>query len=179
MKKEFQSELASLLNRHSMERRAGSTPDFILADYLIDCLTLLGKTVGTRDEWYGHDKQTDAILPVMEEAEKRAMRPITDADIIATSDESYNLGRKHGIQEALALIPSARYEALEEARLATCWLCADGESVIQHSDSGEYYHPSRSHEFGLSEKRRALDAHSCFANRIRQIQAQDENRETQ
>jgi hypothetical protein len=29
------------------------TPDFILADYLIDCLAAFDKTVNARSEWYG------------------------------------------------------------------------------------------------------------------------------
>lgn len=49
--KEFEPELAALINRLSLENESG-TPDFLLASYLRDCLTTWGKHVRQRDEWY-------------------------------------------------------------------------------------------------------------------------------
>ena len=49
---EFQKELEQLINRHSVENQSG-TPDFILAEYLCDCLNSFARAVGERDAWYG------------------------------------------------------------------------------------------------------------------------------
>lgn len=47
----FKKELESLINRHSMENGSG-TPDFILANYLCDCLRAFDAAVGARKQWY-------------------------------------------------------------------------------------------------------------------------------
>lgn len=49
---EFQRELESLINQHSVENGSG-TPDFILANYLKGCLDVFNSAVLRRDEWYG------------------------------------------------------------------------------------------------------------------------------
>ncbi len=48
---EFRKELATLLNRYSMENRS-NTPDFILAGYLHDCLETFDWAIRRRTEWY-------------------------------------------------------------------------------------------------------------------------------
>lgn len=48
----FREELASILNRHSIENFS-NTPDFILAQYLIDCLDAFETACRARDTWYG------------------------------------------------------------------------------------------------------------------------------
>lgn len=48
----FQQELAALLNRYSTEN-ASNTPDFILAKFLLNCLTSLNVATRQRDKWYG------------------------------------------------------------------------------------------------------------------------------
>lgn len=58
----FRRDLASLLNRYSMEN-ASNTPDFLLADYLIDCLRALDKTISTRAKWYGHHDSPNMTKP--------------------------------------------------------------------------------------------------------------------
>lgn len=50
--KSFQQELTDLINRHSKEN-GSDTPDFILAQYLNDCLTLFNNTLDSREKWYG------------------------------------------------------------------------------------------------------------------------------
>ena len=55
MIEEFQSELESLINRHSKENDS-NTPDFILASYLKDCLENFNKHVVMREGWYKTDK---------------------------------------------------------------------------------------------------------------------------
>ena len=49
---EFQEELAALINKHSVENET-DTPDFILAEYLSDCLDAFGNLMGKREAWYG------------------------------------------------------------------------------------------------------------------------------
>lgn len=46
----FQKELEGLINKYSQEN-ASNTPDFILAEYLDNCLDNYNKTVAKRDEW--------------------------------------------------------------------------------------------------------------------------------
>lgn len=46
----FRKELEILINCHSREN-GSNTPDFILADYLADCLTAYDKAVTNRDMW--------------------------------------------------------------------------------------------------------------------------------
>lgn len=58
----FRKELAQLLNRFSMEN-ASDTPDYLLADYLIDCLRALDTAVRARERWYGREKKPLAVEP--------------------------------------------------------------------------------------------------------------------
>lgn len=48
----FREDLEVLINRNSKER-GSDTPDFILADYLADCLDAFDKAITRRKEWYG------------------------------------------------------------------------------------------------------------------------------
>ena len=49
---EFRRDLESLLNKHSREK-GSDTPDFVLATYLLGCLTTFDVAVKSRDQWYG------------------------------------------------------------------------------------------------------------------------------
>lgn len=51
----FRDGLESLINTHSMEN-GSDTPDFLLADYLHDCLTTWDKAVTARERWYGRGR---------------------------------------------------------------------------------------------------------------------------
>lgn len=48
----FEQELTQLLNRYSQEN-GSNTPDFILAQFLLSCLTVFNATVQRRENWYG------------------------------------------------------------------------------------------------------------------------------
>ena len=50
----FRTELATLINTHSMEN-ASDTPDFILAEYMAECLKAFDKAIVQRDKWYAED----------------------------------------------------------------------------------------------------------------------------
>lgn len=47
---EFKTELAQLINRASAEN-GSDTPDFILAEYLNNCLQIFDSAVRARDNW--------------------------------------------------------------------------------------------------------------------------------
>lgn len=50
----FERELASLINRHSKENES-NTPDFILAQYMLNCLNAFTLASRTREKWYGKE----------------------------------------------------------------------------------------------------------------------------
>lgn len=54
----LQQELASLLNRWSQERQS-NTPDFVLAEYMLNCLAAWNKAMRDREKWYGRDGSPD------------------------------------------------------------------------------------------------------------------------
>lgn len=51
---DFKEELINLINRHSQEN-ASSTPDFILANYIENCLCGFAEAIQQRETWYGKD----------------------------------------------------------------------------------------------------------------------------
>jgi len=46
------ADLAAILNQHYAEN-GSNTPDFILADYMLDCLRAFEKCSRSREKWYG------------------------------------------------------------------------------------------------------------------------------
>jgi len=48
----FQKELENLINRYSLENKSNS-PDFILAEYLNNCLTAFNKATNQRSKYFG------------------------------------------------------------------------------------------------------------------------------
>ena len=59
---EFRRELKGLINQFSMES-GSDTPDFILAEYLCDCLQAFDKSVSRRGRWYGNEDSI--VTPVL------------------------------------------------------------------------------------------------------------------
>lgn len=53
---DFISELRELINKHSMEN-GSNTPDFILAQYLTNCLRVWNAAMTAREKWYGREPQ--------------------------------------------------------------------------------------------------------------------------
>ncbi len=47
----FREELENLINKMSLENNS-DTPDFILAEYLEDCLSVFDKAINKRNAWY-------------------------------------------------------------------------------------------------------------------------------
>lgn len=54
----FRRDLAVLLNTHNAETES-NTPDFVLADYLSDCLVAFDKAVNNKDRWHGIKKEAN------------------------------------------------------------------------------------------------------------------------
>jgi len=50
----FIDELGCLINKHSMEN-SSNTPDFILAQFINNCLDAFNAAVQQRETWYGRD----------------------------------------------------------------------------------------------------------------------------
>ena len=48
----FRTDVEHLLNQHSLEN-GSDTPDFVLSEYLGDCLSAFDKAVARRERWYG------------------------------------------------------------------------------------------------------------------------------
>lgn len=57
---DLEHELASALNRFSAEN-ASNTPDWILAQYLLGCLTAWNTAVQQRETWYGRDARPGCV----------------------------------------------------------------------------------------------------------------------
>ena len=55
----FRDELTALLNRYSMES-GSDTPDFILADFLLDALRAFDTATANRESWCRPDERRKA-----------------------------------------------------------------------------------------------------------------------
>lgn len=56
----FIRELQNIINRYSKEN-GSNTPDFILAQYLENCLETFNITIQQRETWYGRDSRPSEI----------------------------------------------------------------------------------------------------------------------
>lgn len=56
----LEEDITRAINYHSWERFSG-TPDFILAEYLTDCLASYEKAIQAKDEWHG--KRSEIEVP--------------------------------------------------------------------------------------------------------------------
>lgn len=59
----FQKELTELINSHCLENESDS-PDFILAEYMLDTLDAYNDAVKKREAWYGRktvEAKTSAV----------------------------------------------------------------------------------------------------------------------
>lgn len=76
----FEKDLASLINRHNLEKDSG-TPDFLLAAFLDDVRITLDDMIRKRDKWYGREEKEWAN-PTVEDAppKKRYLKvPLDDS----------------------------------------------------------------------------------------------------
>lgn len=56
----LEQELREVLNRHSAEN-GSDIPDFILAEYLMGCLSAFNRAARQRGKWYGHAAKTGEV----------------------------------------------------------------------------------------------------------------------
>lgn len=56
----LRTKIQSAINEHSAEN-GSNTPDFILAEYLMDCLASFDKAVSRREVWYGRGTEKKEI----------------------------------------------------------------------------------------------------------------------
>jgi hypothetical protein len=66
--KTLRDRIARAINATSSEN-GSNTPDFILAEYLVDCLTAFDKAVTKRGEWYGRMDHPCADRPTVNPSE--------------------------------------------------------------------------------------------------------------
>lgn len=52
----LRKDIEQAINKHSIEN-GSDTPDFILAEYLTDCLRAFDKATVKREEWYGRKER--------------------------------------------------------------------------------------------------------------------------
>lgn len=58
----LRAEIESAINRNCAEN-GSDTPDFVLAQYLVDCLAAFDRAVLARNKYYGHDEPKIAPSP--------------------------------------------------------------------------------------------------------------------
>jgi len=68
-KDDFERDLSRLLNRYSKEG-ASNTPDFLLARFLLGCLTVWNDTSQQRESWYGREPQTIPLVTFPQQAQE-------------------------------------------------------------------------------------------------------------
>jgi hypothetical protein len=78
----FRRELQNLINKHSKEN-GSDTPDFILAEYLTDCLKTFDKTIKLRNTWYGMTLHADEKIPLTETDYQQIAESINNTRICA------------------------------------------------------------------------------------------------
>jgi len=66
-KRTFEQKLKDIINQHCKENDS-NTPDFILAQYMNNCLEAYTLAVKARDKWYQFDPWAKILTGIKEEA---------------------------------------------------------------------------------------------------------------
>jgi hypothetical protein len=81
---QFRKEIEMAINRYSMEN-GSDTPDFILAEFLTDCLVVFDKATRAREQWYGRGREP--VTPAtVEELNAILNAPAPDNPVEITPD---------------------------------------------------------------------------------------------
>lgn len=111
----FKLELAALLNRHSCEN-GSNTPDFILAEYLFDCLMSFEASIRQREQWYGREIG-NAVAALTEAGEQPKRNTLDVARKIAEAISKawpYGYSHRDHFPKAVEIIVAALTEAGEQ-----------------------------------------------------------------
>jgi hypothetical protein len=65
----FERELESLINKYGIER-GSDTPDFLIAEYMSNCLIAYQQVVTKRDKWFGVDMWAVDKISAQRKSEK-------------------------------------------------------------------------------------------------------------
>lgn len=65
----FAKELEELINRHSLENES-NTPDFILANYMMNCLGAGTTLINQREHWYGKALTIGGVVELRPQSEQ-------------------------------------------------------------------------------------------------------------
>lgn len=114
----FESELESLINRYSKENDS-NTPDFILAEYLTDCLATWTKTTKAREKWYGKELKinNDSLTVEFAQAYREAQEAVTgftrqpkanEVKIAQRLLDKYDITPKHKYDDLVPTIKEMR-----------------------------------------------------------------------
>lgn len=60
--REFEKDLAKLINKHGLESRLGDTPDYLLAHVAFQAMAEFGMAAKERDKWHGFRKADEKSL---------------------------------------------------------------------------------------------------------------------
>jgi hypothetical protein len=81
---DFEKELTALINKYSKENDS-DTPDFLLAHYLMLCLSNFSVIMKIRDTWYGSrspgslwDKTTKSLRKLLNEGKEKGKKIIKE-----------------------------------------------------------------------------------------------------
>ena len=75
----LERDLSSLLNKYSLENESG-TPDFIMAQYMLSCLTAFHEAVAARSEWRGESLELPALQRLLTAEDGSTIERIDHAD---------------------------------------------------------------------------------------------------
>jgi hypothetical protein len=93
---DFRDKLECLINCENMER-GSDTPDFVLADYLSDCLVAFDRAVSARGRWY--NEYTAPCDPSGSPICEPLCDPAYDALAAAVGTEKLLAGTPEGVRD--------------------------------------------------------------------------------
>ena len=76
--KALEKEIQDIINRCSAENES-NTPDFILAQYLVGCLSAWNTAVQQREKWYGRNRES-ILKEIMDERNYQESKWCSDHD---------------------------------------------------------------------------------------------------
>lgn len=115
---EFRKELETLINAYSMEN-GSDTPDFILADYLIDCLKAFDEATRRRTMWYAPKdaKESKEITNAAGESERQIEKLKAENERLKGWLEDERRFKNEYQRQLYELLPKTSGVAMEPGRI--------------------------------------------------------------